>query len=161
LVVKGGLFALSPSVSSFTVLVLDSLDGVFEGGLSELDLVLNTGEFNLGVGKGSLGDADGDAEELAGLVVGDDAGVFSGSLEVKGVLDLSEELIDEVDDSAKSTLVGKLLGLGGDGGEDLEDLGVGLAVDDLEAFLMEAVRCFWMRTVAWGLSLALGFTFPR
>lgn len=57
------------------------------------------GEFNLGVGKGSLGDADGDAEELAGLVVGDDAGVFSGSLEVKGVLDLSEELIDEVDDS--------------------------------------------------------------
>jgi len=60
-VVLGGLFALFPSVSSLFGLVLDSLDGVLKGGLSEGDLVLNASEIALGVGQDGLGDTDGDA----------------------------------------------------------------------------------------------------
>lgn len=111
LVVLSGLLALVPSVGSLLRLVLDSLDGVFQGSLGKGDLILNTGEITLGVGKDGLGDTDGDAKESAGLGVGGNSLVLSASLEVEGVLDLAKELVDQIDDSANGALVSQLVGL--------------------------------------------------
>ena len=54
LVVISSLFTFSPSVLSLDGEVLDSLVGVLKGSFSSGDVIVNTGEFSLEVGKVSL-----------------------------------------------------------------------------------------------------------
>lgn len=51
------------------------------------------------VGENGVGVHEGHGEELAGLLVGGDTGIFGGSLEVKGVVDLLKEGVGQIDDS--------------------------------------------------------------
>lgn len=97
-------------------------------------------EFGLDVGEGSLVDVESGGKESSGLVVWVDSLVFSTSFKVEGVGDSGKELVKESDDAKRYkkwkilgdwTLIGKLVGLGGDGGEDLEDLGIWFSVDVL------------------------------
>lgn len=88
MVVQGSLLTLFVSVLSLLGLVVDSLVDVGKGGLSKVDLILEAGELGLAVGVGSLGDVEGDGNEVSSLLVGLDSLVLSEPLEVEGVLDL-------------------------------------------------------------------------
>lgn len=54
--------------------------------------------------------------------------IFSLSLEVEGLVELVLEIVDELDDSSDEFLVGLLVGSGGEGGKELDGLGIGLDV---------------------------------
>lgn len=131
LIVTNGLFALVVSVSSGLVEVLQSLVSVIEGGFGLGDVAVNASELGLDVGEVGVGDGQGDDEEVSGGLVGLDSLVLSESFQIEGFGDLVEQLVAQLDDSSDGTLISQLGGFGGDGGEDLEELSVGLSVDEL------------------------------
>jgi hypothetical protein len=131
LVVTSFLFALVVSITSGLVQVLQSLVGVVQGGFSLGDVAVNAGQFGLDVSQIGVSDVQGDDKEVSGGLVGLDSLVFSESFQIEGFGDLVEQLVAQLDDSSDGTLISQLGGLGGDGGEDLEQLGIGLSVDEL------------------------------
>lgn len=90
LVVKSFKLALVITIFSLFRLVSNSLVGVLKGTFGKTDLFLDASEFRLSVSEGTLGNIEGDSNEVTGLLISLDSLVFSESLKVEGILDLLE-----------------------------------------------------------------------
>jgi len=75
----------------------------------------------LDISQVGVGDIQGDCEEVSALLVGFDSLFFGESLQIKGLVDLVEQVVAELNDSVDSALVGQLFSSGGDGCQGLED----------------------------------------